>query len=464
MGRGCETKEEKAMAKDMQDTVKEVLSRVVQDTGKNLSDHNPARSGGPLSGMKGVAAGAGAAALAPVAIKGIGKLVKSVSADGLGDVAGAPGKAVSGLTSKVGDTISTGVGNKVSEKVDQAGGPAGVFSSAMKSALPFGGDDDDDDDDSQHKGGVPGVGKGRRMPVQQSVDIGEDVETVYNQWTQFELWPNFMHRVTRVSQEDETHLTFATKIWGKTKEFRAEIVTQRPDDRIKWRVTDGLTHTGLVTFHEIGPHLTRVMLSLDLEPGGMLEKAARGLRHVKRAARADLHRFKAFVEMQDSETGAWRGVIEDGDVVEDHDTSYDEQRDYSEFEDIFSEPGEGGDDDDDDSDDDDKSKSRRSSSASRGRSSSGRSSSGRSSGSRSSGSRSSGSRSSGSRSSGSRSSGSRSSGSRSSGSGRSSGGRSNGSSSSRSSGSRSTSSSRSGSSRSSSSNHSEGRSRSRGRS
>jgi uncharacterized membrane protein len=300
------------MAKDMQDTVREVLSRVVQDTGKNFADHNPTRSGGPLSGMRGVAAGAGAAALAPVAVKGISKLVGSVSADGLGDVASAPGRAVSGLTSKVGDTISSSVGDKVSEKVDQAGGPGGVFSSAIKSALPFGGDDDNDDQD---KGGVRGVGKGRRMPVQQSVDIAEPVEMVYNQWTQFEEWPNFMHRVTRVTQEDECHVSFATKIWGKTKEFRAEIITQRPNDRIKWRVTDGLTHTGLVTFHEIGPRLTRVMLSLDLEPGGMLEKAARGLRHVKRAARGDLHRFKAFVEMQDSETGAWRGEIEDGKVV-----------------------------------------------------------------------------------------------------------------------------------------------------
>src|SRR4051794_34255841 len=194
------------MAKDTQDTVREVLTKVVQDTGKNLSDHNPARSGGPLSGMRGIAAGAGAAALAPVAIKGIGKLVKSAGGDGLGEMASSPGKAVSGLTSKVGEKISSGVGDKVSEKVDQAGGPAGVFSSAMKSALPFGGGDDDDDDDDgkdKHKAAVPGVGKGRRMPVQQSVDIAEDVETVYNQWTQYELWPNFMHRVTRVTQEDE---------------------------------------------------------------------------------------------------------------------------------------------------------------------------------------------------------------------------------------------------------------------
>jgi hypothetical protein len=268
-----------------------------------------------------------------------------------------------------------------------------------------------------------------------------------------------MHRVTRVTQEDDCNVSFATKIWGKTKEFQAEIVTQRPNDRIKWRVTQGLTHNGLVTFHELGPNLTRVMLSLDIEPGGMLEKAARGLRHVKRAARADLHRFKAFIEMQDAETGAWRGVIEDGEVIEEHDDGYDKQREYSEFEDIYSDPSEG---------DDSAAKKRasQSGSGSRGRSSSGRSSGQRSSSGRSSSQRSSSGRSSSGRSSSGRSSSGRSSSGGSS-SGRSSSGRSSGRGSSSNGSSASGSATRSSSSRSSrssSGNHSEGRSRSRGRS
>jgi hypothetical protein len=175
------------------------------------------------------------------------------------------------------------------------------------------------------------------MPVQQSVDIGAPIETVYNQWTQFEEWPTFMHRVTRVTQEDECTISFATKIWGKTKEFTAKIETQHPDERIKWNVSQGLTHRGVVTFHELGPNLTRVLLGMDVEPGGLLEKAARGMRHVKRAARADLHRFKALIEMSGQETGAWRGVIEDGELVEEHDPSYDEEREYADVEEITGE-------------------------------------------------------------------------------------------------------------------------------
>jgi uncharacterized membrane protein len=200
-----------------------------------------------------------------------------------------------------------------------------------------------------NKGGAPGVGKGRRMPVQQSVDIGAPIETVYNQWTQFEDWPGFMHRVTRVTQEDDCTVSFATKIWAKTKEFTANIETQRPNERIKWSVSQGLTHTGVVTFHELAPNLTRVLLSFDVEPGSLIEKAARGMRHVKRAARADLHRFKALIEMAGLETGAWRGTIEDGELVEEHDPSYDEQREYADVEDVVAAADEDeGDDEDED--------------------------------------------------------------------------------------------------------------------
>jgi hypothetical protein len=81
-------------------------------------------------------------------------------------------------------------------------------------------------------------------------------------------------------------------------------------------VTQGITHTGAVFFRELAPGLTRMELSFDVEPGGLIEKFARGARHIKRAARGDLHRFKAYVEMQEEETGAWRGTIEDGNVVE----------------------------------------------------------------------------------------------------------------------------------------------------
>ncbi|HEX4759688.1 MAG TPA: SRPBCC family protein [Thermoleophilaceae bacterium] len=273
-----------------------------------------------------------------------------------------------GPVKKVGEKVGGSVKEAVGDTVEKAGGAGGLAKEAGKGILPGGGG-------GGKSKGAEGVGKGRRMPVQQDIDIGAPLKTVYNEWTQFEKWPEFMHRLENVSQEDESHVSFKVKIWGKSKEFKAEIVEQRPDERIKWKVVEGVTHTGVVTFHELGPRLTRVELNIDVQPGSLIEKAARGMRHVKRAVRADLARFKAHVLMEDEESGAWRGKIEDGEV---------------------------------------KSKSSASSSGSSRSRSSGRSSSGRkSSGRKSSGRSSSGSRSSGSGSSGSRASGSRASGSRS---------------------------------------------------
>ncbi|HEV2874488.1 MAG TPA: SRPBCC family protein [Thermoleophilaceae bacterium] len=333
------------MAKDMSDTVRDALGQVVREAVKNVgSSPQSKKKGSPISGARGIAAGAGLAALAPLAKKGF----DAVRGNGISLPSPKPGKVAGKAAKTMGDRVGGKLKEGVSEKVDEAGGAGGLVKEAAGGLLPGGGGDS-----GGGKGGMPGVGKGRRMPVQQSVDVAVPVETAYNQWTQFEDWPEFMHRVTRVTQEDDCTLSFATKIWGKTKEFNAEIETQRPEERIKWKVSQGITHTGVVTFHELAPRLTRIELNVDVDPGSLIEKAARGMRHIKRAMRADLHRFKAFIEMQELETGAWRGVIEDGELVEEHDDSYDEERDYSDVEDAADQSDGDEDQDEEDADEED---------------------------------------------------------------------------------------------------------------
>jgi uncharacterized membrane protein len=313
------------MARDVSDTVRDALGGVVREALKNAGDVKPGKKkSGSLSGVKGIAAGMGLAAAAPLAKKGVDAIRSN--GGGIPRPTKMAGKAASNVGDKVADTLK----DTVSSKVDEAGGAGGLVKEAASGLLPFGGGGDD----GGGKGGVAGVGKGRRMPVQQAVDVAVPIETAYNQFTQWEDWSTFMHRVTNVSQDDPCSVKFSTKIWTRKREFTAEIDTQRPDERIKWHVSQGITHTGVVTFHELAPRLTRIELNFDVEPGGMIEKMARGMRHVKRAARADLHRFKAFIEMAEQETGAWRGVIEDGELVEDHDPSYDEEREYSDIEDF----------------------------------------------------------------------------------------------------------------------------------
>jgi hypothetical protein len=124
-----------------------------------------------------------------------------------------------------------------------------------------------------------------------------------------------MHRVDSAQQVDDATVAFSAKVWGITKNFQAEIIEQRPDERIVWDVNEGLKHSGVVTFHKLAPRLTRIEITVDVKPDSLLEKAGRGMRFTKRAVRGDLHRFKAYAEMEEeSEEGGWLGTIEDGQV------------------------------------------------------------------------------------------------------------------------------------------------------
>jgi uncharacterized membrane protein len=145
--------------------------------------------------------------------------------------------------------------------------------------------------------------------TQKSIEIDLPVSTVYNQWTQFEEFPQFMEGVERVTQLDDKRLRWVAEIAGTREEWDAEIVDQEPDRRISWRSTSGITNNGVVAFQPIGPGTTRVTLDLDVEPEGLKEKAGEKLGFVSKRVEGDLKRFKEFIELRRVETGAWRGRI-----------------------------------------------------------------------------------------------------------------------------------------------------------
>jgi len=158
-----------------------------------------------------------------------------------------------------------------------------------------------------------GWGRGRRLPIQCSVDVAVPTEVAYDQWTQFEDFPEFMHRVERIEQRDDETIVWHENVWGIKRSWEAQIVQQVPDERIAWRSDSRGGHSGVVTFHELSDRLTRVELNVDLQPQGIFEKMASGMRFHRRAIKTDLQRYKAFVEMRNEETGAWRGEIHDED-------------------------------------------------------------------------------------------------------------------------------------------------------
>jgi uncharacterized membrane protein len=146
--------------------------------------------------------------------------------------------------------------------------------------------------------------------IEQSIEVDVPVRTAYNQWTQFEEFPRFMDGVQAVSQLDDTTLRWVADVGGKKHEWKAEITEQRPDERIAWRSVDGKTNAGVVTFHRLSDTTTKVMLQMDWEPEGAVERAGAAVGADDALVRADLERFKELIEARGRETGAWRGEVD----------------------------------------------------------------------------------------------------------------------------------------------------------
>jgi uncharacterized membrane protein len=182
-------------------------------------------------------------------------------------------------------------------------------------------------------GAATGWGHNRRMPVQQVIYCSVPVRHAYNGWTEYKQWPRYMHRANQVdaqADEKEARVKVTEKMWGFKRPFTAEVVTQKPDQHIKWNATEGTKHTGVINFHELGPRLTLIEVNVDHSPSGLLEKFARGTRFVKRAVRADFHRFQGWIEMKSdeelTELEGWRGTIEGGRIVKTHEDALAEEQ------------------------------------------------------------------------------------------------------------------------------------------
>jgi uncharacterized membrane protein len=145
--------------------------------------------------------------------------------------------------------------------------------------------------------------------IEQSVEVDVPIRQAYNQWTQFEEFPQFMEGVERVQQLDDRRLHWVASFGGETHEWDAEITEQRPEERVAWRNIDGKDNAGVVTFHKIDDGKTRVMVQMDWAPEGVKEKLGSALGADDSRVKADLHRFKEFIESRGTETGGWRGEV-----------------------------------------------------------------------------------------------------------------------------------------------------------
>ena len=145
--------------------------------------------------------------------------------------------------------------------------------------------------------------------IEKTVEVDRPVRTVYNQWTQFEDFPHFMAGVKEIRQLDDTHLYWHAEVFGKDKEWEAEITEQEPDKRISWKSVSGAANAGTVRFESLGPDRTRVRLVIAYEPEGILENVGDALGAMNAQVESSVKDFKEFIESRPAETGGWRGEV-----------------------------------------------------------------------------------------------------------------------------------------------------------
>ena len=216
-------------------------------------------------------------------------------------------------------------------------------------------------------GGGGGSGKFKFMNIVEELDVGVPIRVAYDQWTLFADFPSFMKKVHTVEQESDEKTNWYAQVWWSKRNWQATIIEQIPDTHIVWRSTGQKGYVnGIVSFHELAPSLTRVLLVLEYYPAGFVEKTANLWRAVGRRARLEFKHYRRQVMvhtlLEREELEGWRGEIRDSEVVLTHEEALereeaerdaDSDADSVDSDDEYGDGGEPYDEDDsyDDSDD-----------------------------------------------------------------------------------------------------------------
>ncbi|MFE4600050.1 SRPBCC family protein [Kitasatospora indigofera] len=236
------------------------------------------------------------------------------------------GDKVSDLTGQLGNVAENGgVLPKVGARVLQGDSPAKAFLGEKAKSIKdnvvekvketFGG------------GGKPGRKAGKKaMNIVETLDVGVPLRTAYDHWTQYEDFSGFAKGVQSVSQGDEVTTDWKVKVGPSKRSFKATVQEQVPDERIVWTSQGAKGSTrGAVSFHELTPNLTRIVLVVEYYPSGFFEKTGNIWRAQGRRMRLDFKNFQRHVSLTNDEAEGWRGEIRDGEVVRTHDEAMEEE-------------------------------------------------------------------------------------------------------------------------------------------
>ena len=171
--------------------------------------------------------------------------------------------------------------------------------------------------------GGKGKGSGKKLKltnIVEDIDVGVPVELAYRQWTEFGSFPRFMKKVEQVEQESEEKERWKAQVFWSHRTWESTIIEQVPFQRIVWRSKGAKGYVdGAVTFHELAPELTRILVVLEYHPQGLFERTGNLWRAQGRRVRLELKHFRRHVMMDTvlhpDEVQGWLGEIHDGEVT-----------------------------------------------------------------------------------------------------------------------------------------------------
>lgn len=148
------------------------------------------------------------------------------------------------------------------------------------------------------------------MHVTKSITVARPRSEVYAFWRDFENLPRFMHHLESVENlgGGRSHWR-ARGIAGNDREWNAELVEDRPNERISWRTIgteddEDIRHAGTVSFSSVGDSATQVRVDLEYDPpaGALGATIARLFgEEPGQQIEQDLERFKRVLETGDVE-------------------------------------------------------------------------------------------------------------------------------------------------------------------
>jgi len=240
------------------------------------------------------------------------------------------GEKIGGLSDKLSGVADGGgpVGKAAAKGMEEAAEGGSPVKGALKGGLSGA---KDKVKEKLGGGGKSGGGKGTKSTnIIEEIDVGVPISVAYNQWTQFQDYSNFMKKVDGVEQEDEVKVNFKAQVFWSHRRWEATILEQVPDEKIVWRSKGEKGHVdGSVTFHELAPRLTRILVVLEYYPQGLFERTGNLWRAQGRRARLELKHFRRHVMteviLHPDEVEGWRGEIQDGQVERSHEEVVEEE-------------------------------------------------------------------------------------------------------------------------------------------